>query len=85
MSIKLPLSESPINKTVRICEVKDCEGPHACRMMELGFVEGAECCVLSKTFFGDPIRVRVGDCHMSIRSKDANLIITEDGSVSSIG
>ncbi len=42
--------------------------------MELGLIEGTEVEVLGRAPLGDPIRLRVGDYDLSLRSNEASLI-----------
>lgn len=67
------LSQAPKSEWVRIRGVRG-ECAVSCRLMELGFVEGTECCVLGCAPLGDPIQVRIGCCDMSLRREQADLI-----------
>ena len=60
------------NCAVRITGIRP--GTLACRLMELGLIEGAFVRVLGRAPLGDPLRVRVGDCDLSLRRQDARLI-----------
>ncbi len=45
------------------------------RILEMGFLEGADVEMLKKApFGGDPIAVRIRGCVMGLRSTEANLI-----------
>lgn len=48
------------------------------RLLDMGFYEGQNVKVLFFSPFGDPISVQVGDTMVSIRKKEAELIILED-------
>ncbi len=51
------------------------------RLLELGFVEGAEICVLHEAPWGrDPIAVRVDNMTIAIRRREAMAILVEDSS-----
>jgi len=49
-------------------------GAGAVRLMELGLIEGANVQVIGRAPLGGPIRVRVGDCQLSLRRSDADLV-----------
>lgn len=60
-------------RIVRIKRVR-ADRPLARRLMEMGFVEGAQLCVMGAVPFGDPLHVRVGDCDVSLRREEAELV-----------
>ncbi|NWJ42732.1 ferrous iron transport protein A [Marine Group I thaumarchaeote] len=45
------------------------------RLLEMGLIPGTAIRFIKKTPFGGPIEVKVRDFYLSIRLKDANLII----------
>ena len=48
------------------------------RLIEMGFIEGAEVEVIHESPFGrDPIAVRVGSATVALRRRDAMAILTE--------
>lgn len=48
------------------------------RLLEMGFIEGAEVGLLHEgPFGGDPIAVRVGQATVALRRRDAMAILTE--------
>ena len=48
------------------------------RLLEIGFVEGAEVEILHEGFIGkDPIAVRVDDMSVALRRREANAILIE--------
>lgn len=48
------------------------------RLIEMGFVEGAQIQLLHEGFLGrDPIAVRVDDTTVAVRRRDANLILVD--------
>lgn len=54
------------------------EGELERRLIELGFIEGAHVEILHEGLFGrDPIAVRVNDCTVAIRRREAMAIIVE--------
>lgn len=44
------------------------------RLMEMGFIEGAEVQVIRRAPLGDPLQVRLGDYELSLRSNEAHLV-----------
>jgi ferrous iron transport protein A len=50
------------------------DGPLARRIMEMGLVEGVQVRVVGRAPFGDPLHVRVGNCEISFRRREANLV-----------
>lgn len=46
----------------------------ACRLMEMGMLEGAEVQVVRRAPLGDPLQIRVGDSELSVRTSEAALI-----------
>jgi ferrous iron transport protein A len=74
----MSLAMTPLAKPVQIRRVHG-NGPLACRLMEMGLVDGAHVEVIGRAPLGDPIRVRVNDFDLSLRSEDAALV--EVGSI----
>jgi ferrous iron transport protein A len=46
-------------------------GPLTYRLMEMGFVAGAEVQFVRRAPLGDPLHIRLGDCELSLRAADA--------------
>lgn len=69
----MSLARVPLNTSVRITGVRGA-GPLACRLMEMGLIDGAEVRVLGRAPLGDPLRVRLGDCDVSLRCSEAELV-----------
>ena len=44
------------------------------RLMEMGFMEGAEIELIRRAPLGDPLQVRIGDYELSIRAREAELV-----------
>ena len=56
------------------------------RLLEIGFVEGAEVEVLHEGFIGgDPIAVRVDDMSVALRRREANAILIRPAAPAAIG
>jgi len=69
----MSLAAAPTGRRLRIRAVRS-GGPIGYRLMELGLIEGTEVEVLGRAPLGDPIRLRVGDYDLSLRSNEASLI-----------
>lgn len=69
----MSLAITPLSKRVQIRGVRG-SGPMACRLMEMGLIDGAHAEVIGRAPLGDPILVRVNDCDLSLRREDAALI-----------
>ena len=69
----MSLALTPIAKPVQIRSVRG-SGPEACRLMEMGLVDGARAEIIGRAPLGCPIHVRVNDFSVSIRVEDAALI-----------
>jgi len=70
---RLYLAKAPPGRLVRVQQVR-ADGPLARRLMEMGFVEGAQLRVVGKVPFGDPLHVRVGGYDLSLRRQEAELV-----------
>lgn len=69
----MTLDSVPLGASFRIASIRS-DDVLACRLMEMGLLEGAEVQVLRRAPLGDPLQVRVGDYELSLRSTEAALI-----------
>lgn len=69
----MSLADTPHRRTVRVTGIRH-SNPLAFRLMEMGFIRGAEVQVVRCAPLGDPLQVRVGDYDISVRSEEAALI-----------
>lgn len=69
----MSLATAPVARRVRITGVRG-EGPLSHRLMELGFIDGADAEVIGRAPLGDPLRVRLGDYNLSLRASEAKLV-----------
>lgn len=67
------LTSVPLNSLVTITNVR-VDGPQACRLMEMGLIEGATVEVLRRAPLGDPLQIRLGDYELSLRKNEAALV-----------
>ncbi len=68
-----PLSESSFGDSFLIKEIK-IEGPLRRRLLDLGFVKGAEISVLRKSPLGDPVAYRVSNTTIALRNDESSKI-----------
>ncbi len=69
----MSLADVPYNTPVRVASVR-LQGALSYRLLEMGFIRGAEVEVLRRAPLGDPLQVRVGDFDISLRGTEARLI-----------
>lgn len=69
----MSLAKAAISRVVRVLGVRSGDAA-CCRLMEMGFVEGAKVEVIGRAPLGDPLRVRIDDYDLSLRAEDAALI-----------
>lgn len=67
------LSSAPRNTAMRVVAVHP-GGAMTYRLMEMGLIEGADVVVEGAAPLGDPLRIRLGDYQLSLRSQDAELV-----------
>jgi ferrous iron transport protein A len=67
------LAIAPLSETLRVTGVR-AGGAIGCRLMEMGLIEGALVQVVGRAPLGDPLRVRLGDYELSLRSTEAGLV-----------
>ena len=53
-------------------------GKHQRRMLDLGFVPGAEVVVVRKAPLGDPVEYRIKGTAVSMRQRDADAVLVEE-------
>lgn len=76
-ALAVQLDEMPVGSRVRVVEIKG-SGKHQRRMLDMGFVPGAEVTVIRKAPLGDPIEYRVKGTAVALRQKDAGSILVEE-------
>ena len=76
-ALAVQLDELPIGSRVRVVEIEG-RGKHQRRMLDMGFVPGAEVTVMRKAPLGDPIEYRVKGTAVALRQKDACSILVEE-------
>lgn len=76
-ALAVQMDELPVGSRVRVVEIEG-RGKHQRRMLDMGFVPGAEVTVMRKAPLGDPIEYRVKDTAVALRQKDACSILVEE-------
>ncbi|MBN1921790.1 MAG: FeoA domain-containing protein [Anaerolineae bacterium] len=76
-TLPVPLGELPIGSQARVAEVRG-GGKHQRRMLDMGFVPGAEVIVVREAPLGDPVAYRVKDTLIALRKEDADTILVEE-------
>ncbi len=76
---ELTLANLPIGKLAKILRVRD-GGLISRRLMEMGVIPGVSVRVVKTAPFGDPMEIRVKNCHLALRRAEAEsiLVVTED-------
>jgi Fe2+ transport system protein FeoA/Mn-dependent DtxR family transcriptional regulator len=76
-TLPVPLGELPVGSRARAVEVQG-DGKHQRRMLDMGFVPGAEVTVLRKAPLGDPIEYRIKGTAVALRKEDADTVLVEE-------
>ena len=76
-TLPIPLGELPVHSRVQVVEIRG-SGIHQRRMLDMGFVPGAEVMVVRKAPLGDPIEYRIKGTSVSMRQKDADTVLVEE-------
>lgn len=76
-ALAVQLDELPVGSRGRVVEIEG-SGKHQRRILDMGFVPGAEVMVIRKASLGDPIMYRVKDTAVALRQKDARSILVEE-------
>ncbi|GAH63802.1 unnamed protein product, partial [marine sediment metagenome] len=76
-ALAVQMDELPVGSRVRVVEIEG-RGKHQRRMLDMGFVPGAEVTVMRKAPLGDPIEYRVKGTAVALRQKDASSILVEE-------
>lgn len=76
-ALPVPLGELPVGSRARVVEVQG-GGRHQRRMLDMGFVPGAEIVVVREASLGNPVEYRVKDTSVALRKEDANTILVEE-------
>ena len=80
MNIKFKINDHPVTlnqlepgKSAIIRSLKQ-EGSRLQRLLEMGLFEGMPVTMVRRAPMGDPLEIKLTDCHLSLREADAALI-----------
>jgi Fe2+ transport system protein FeoA/Mn-dependent DtxR family transcriptional regulator len=76
-ALPIPLGELPVGSRARAVEVQG-GGKHQRRMLDMGFVPGADVAVIRKAPLGDPIEYRIKGTAVALRREDADTVLVEE-------
>ena len=76
-ALPLELGRLPVGAQAQVVEIKG-GGKHQRRMLDMGFVPGAEVTVVRKASLGDPIEYRIKGTGIAMRRADANSILVQE-------
>ena len=77
-ALPLELGRLPVGAHAQVVEIKG-GGKHQRRMLDMGFVPGAEVRVVRKASLGDPMEYRIKGTGIAMRRADANSIMVQEG------
>jgi Fe2+ transport system protein FeoA/Mn-dependent DtxR family transcriptional regulator len=75
--LPVPMGELPVGSQARVVEIAG-GGKHQRRMLDMGFVPGAEVTVVRKAPLLDPIEYRIKGTAVALRRLDADTILVEE-------
>jgi Fe2+ transport system protein FeoA len=76
-ALPVPLGELPVGSRARAVEIGG-SGKHQRRMLDMGFVPGAQVAVTRRAPLGDPIEYRIKGTAVALRRQEANTILVEE-------
>ncbi|MGC9356673.1 MAG: DtxR family transcriptional regulator [Anaerolineae bacterium] len=76
-ALMVALGELPVGAHAQVVEIHGV-GKHQRRMLDMGFVPGADVSVIRKAPLGDPIEYLVKSTSVALRRKEANTILVEE-------
>lgn len=76
-ALSVPLGELLVGSRARVVEIKG-SGKHQRRLLDMGFVPGAEISVVRQAPLGDPVEYRVKETAVALRKDDASTISVEE-------
>jgi len=76
-ALPVPLGELPVGSRARAVEIGG-SGKHQRRMLDMGFVPGAEVTVIRRAPLGDPIEYHIKGTAVALRREDANTVLVEE-------
>lgn len=75
--LSIPMGELPVGSQARVVEIAG-SGKHQRRMLDMGFVPGAEVGTIRKAPLGDPIEYLIKGTAVALRREDADSVRVEE-------
>jgi Fe2+ transport system protein FeoA/Mn-dependent DtxR family transcriptional regulator len=75
--LPIPMGALPVGSQARVVEIAG-SGKHQRRMLDMGFVPGAEVSMVRKAPLGDPIEYRIKGTAIALRREDAASVLVEE-------
>ena len=75
--LSIPMGELPVGSQARVVEIAG-SGRHQRRMLDMGFVPGAEVTTIRKAPLGDPIEYLIKGTAVALRREDADSVRVEE-------
>jgi ferrous iron transport protein A len=75
--LPVPMGELPVGSQAQVVEIAG-SGKHQRRMLDMGFVPGAQVTTVRKAPLGDPIEYRIKGTAVALRCQDADSILVEE-------
>jgi Fe2+ transport system protein FeoA/Mn-dependent DtxR family transcriptional regulator len=75
--LPVPMGELLVGSQARVVEIAG-SGKHQRRMLDMGFVPGAEVSTVRKAPLGDPIEYRIKGTAVALRREDADTVLVEE-------
>jgi len=76
-ALLVPLGELPVGSQARVTELQG-RGKHQRRMLDMGFVPGAEVRAIRKAPLGDPTEYLIKGTAVALRREDADSVLVEE-------
>jgi Fe2+ transport system protein FeoA/Mn-dependent DtxR family transcriptional regulator len=76
-ALPVPLGELPAGSQTRVVEIRG-GGKHQRRLLDMGFVPGAEVNIVRRAPLGDPVEYRVKGTAVALRREDADTVLVEE-------
>ena len=76
-ALLVPLGELPVGSRARVVEIRG-SGKYQRRMLDMGFVPGADVIVVRQAPLGDPLEYLIKGTAVALRRREANTILVEE-------
>ena len=76
-ALLVPLGELPVGSRARVVEIRG-SGKYQRRMLDMGFVPGADVIVVRQAPLGDPLEYLIKGTAVALRRREADTILVEE-------